>query len=342
MTFVAFPSIGQFKNIVSIAAHTSAMIGRDEEGDPIYDFTLPKPTVTFRCTTKVHGSNTGITRMPDGAILAQSRNQLLAEGADFKGFSSFVKGLSGETVSRLFDGARNGAIAAGISLETISSQPTTIFGEWAGQGIQSGVATANLPKFFYVFAVLVGDQWIDSICIPEIENCRIFNSQIGFPVHSIVIDFNNQLSIAEAQNKLIALTLAVEKECPVGARFGSIGVGEGIVCTRSLGNFKVKGEDHSATKVKTLAAADVATVSGIADFVASTVTNQRVAQAIAALEEKGQVADKKATGEIVRWVIGDVMKEESDTIAANALPEAALNSALAAAARTMYFQMLPK
>ena len=133
------------------------------------------------------------------------------------------------------------------------------------------------------------------------------------------IDFNNpELS----QNDLALLTESVERECPSAMYFGVSGIGEGVVW-RALWNnqvlrFKVKGEKRSSSKVKTLASVDVEKVSSAVEFADNVVTDSRFNQAIENVFNGGSV-DIKKLGDVIKWVMNDVLKEEIDTMAANNL-----------------------
>ena len=52
---IKYPSIEQFRNIVSNVNRHFNFVGLDENGDAIYDPTLPKPIITFKGTVKLHG-----------------------------------------------------------------------------------------------------------------------------------------------------------------------------------------------------------------------------------------------------------------------------------------------
>jgi hypothetical protein len=126
------------------------------------------------------------------------------------------------------------------------------------------------------------------------------------------------------QNKLVELTKQVEDKCPVGDYFGVQGVGEGIVWVGMLNNkricFKVKGEKHTVSKVKTLASVSVEKVKNIKEFIEYAVTDCRMDQGYDELfTKKDLVATNKDIGLFVNWVKKDVLKEESDTLSENGL-----------------------
>lgn len=58
---IKFPSIEQFRNIVSNILRHFNFVGLDESGEAIYDQTLQKPTITFKGTVKLHGTNAGVS-----------------------------------------------------------------------------------------------------------------------------------------------------------------------------------------------------------------------------------------------------------------------------------------
>ena len=58
-----FPKIEQYRNVVSAINRSYSYVGLDENGDAIYDQLKPKPTIKFKGTVKLHGTNAGISIM---------------------------------------------------------------------------------------------------------------------------------------------------------------------------------------------------------------------------------------------------------------------------------------
>jgi hypothetical protein len=58
---IKFPSIEQFRSVVATVLRQYNFAGLDENGDAIYDTTKPKPTLTFKGTVKLHGTNAGVS-----------------------------------------------------------------------------------------------------------------------------------------------------------------------------------------------------------------------------------------------------------------------------------------
>ena len=134
-----------------------------------------------------------------------------------------------------------------------------------------------------------------------------------------------------------------------GSKNGSFEInscGEGVVwtCVTDGWNdsgtwFKVKGEKHSSSKVKTLAAVDVEAVENMRAFVEATVTESRLEQGLDNLiREQLKPFEMKSLGDFIRWVYNDVLKEETDTIVANQIDTKKLGSAVANVARPWYIK----
>lgn len=417
---IKYPSIEQFRSVIGQVNRHYNFTGLDETGEPIYDTTLPKPVISFKFTTKVHGSNGSMCYNNKRGLWAQSRENVVTptpsyyfevgfEGGGkctiekdelFKVFANEEAIEAQEQVFKAIENVKKGDLFefegkygsveyikkietgdnAGFAffIETnkevcinlckqvaekenidLNDNTITIYGEWAGQGIHKGVGVCRLPKSFYIFGVKVSPNmptfltkdeatiwqkenpsyWVDYTHLRSNEH-RIYNiDDFGFGF--IDIDFNMpQLST----NKLIELTVAVEDECPVAKHFGFPNeVGEGIVLTATHNGsrymFKSKGEKHSASKVKTLNAVDTEKLSSIVEFVEYAATENRFQQALDVVFPNNEPRDVKKLGDVIRWVINDITKEELDTMAANNLEPKDLNKYVAPKIRNMFFAL---
>jgi hypothetical protein len=318
-----FPSIEQFRNVIHHIRENHDFKGKDEAGTAIRIHTSPYPTITFSGTVKLHGTNAGIVLYKDEHIEYQSRENVLGEGKDNAGFMTTMK-------------TKN----LGFLFEDIEFQDyIAVYGEWVGKGIQSGVAVSELPKMFVIFAIDVDGEWRTDLFMRDPDQGIYFISD--FDQYYLTIDFNSPELV---QNRLVEITNAVEAECPVGKFFGVSGVGEGVVwAAKHEGvtyRFKVKGEKHSVSKVKTLASVDVEAVRDAQEFVSNVLTDARLEQGIQYLKETGAQIDQTSTGTFLRWVIGDVIKEEGDTIRENTLDQKKIGAATSKKAREWFFNYL--
>lgn len=319
-----FPSIEQFRNVIRSVKADNDFQGQSEDGSAVYNHLTPYPKIEFTGTVKLHGTNAGIVKYKD-RIEFQSRERVLTLQQDNSGF---MLAMLNKNLDGMF-GRMNYEFNEYIA----------VFGEWCGKTIQKGVAISNLPKMFVVFAVNVDGVWVTPNYFYDNEQ-GIYNIH-QFPTYSMSIDFNNPELV---QNKLVELTDAVEKECPVGKYFGVSGIGEGIVWNAKHNGhfyqFKVKGEKHQSSKVRTLASVDVELVQNINQFVDNVLTESRLNQGISWLKENGKVVDQSATGDYLRWVINDVIKEEQDTIVTNQLNPKKIGGILNCKARVWYFNYI--
>ena len=311
---VKYPSTNQFRNVIQHITKAERFCGVDENNNAIYDPFKTLPTIPYIATVKLHGTNGSMIMFEDQTIYFQSKERLLSFGYDNAGFWEHMQ-RSDKTY--LFDLVKEKYLETHQELK----YPIIIAGEWCGKGIQKSVAVSELNKMFVVFGVKVGEDWQ-----PQEEYSHIFNhaeniyNTLEFPHWEVVIDFNEP-EIAQAQ--IVDLTLKVEQECPVGKHFGVSGIGEGVVlkpkdgkyCLNSGSWFKSKGEKHSSSKVKKLAAVDTEKLANIQEFIDYTVTESRLNQMLA--EVKPETLSQ--IGECIKWMNFDIIKEESDTMADNNL-----------------------
>lgn len=344
---IKFPSIEQFRNVIRNVQHNAQWAGRDEvTGEPIFNRDAVLPKLKFHGTVKLHGTNAGIViDRKNPGISFQSRERELTLISDNAGFALFMESKR----NLLWD--MSDAIINWVNPKWDNApDKVVIFGEWCGGNIQKGIAISGLPKMFVIFAVKLiwaGEdtaQWIDIDTIKHIvsHDDNIYNI-LEFGSHEVEIDFAKP---HEIQNKLIELTIAVEDECPVGKHFGNSGVGEGLVwsCqtegfTSSSFWFKVKGEKHSASKVKVLASVDVEAIKAAEDFVELAVTESRLEQGLQNLvNEQLKPFDMTSMGDFIRWVFNDAVKEETDTIVENQLDVKKLGGPIANKARKWFIE----
>lgn len=330
-----FPSINQFRNVVKTIREQACYMGKNERGEAIFNPAPVYPKLMFKGTVKLHGTNAAIV-YDDRGYTFQSRERVLTREADNAGFMAHMEQHL-LPISVMF---QNIIDLNNIDRTTISS--IAIYGEWCGGNIQKGVAITGLPKMFVIFAIRINDEWFDSN--EDLKVANIFNIN-SFPSFMTEIDFEHPET---AQNHLGELTAEVEACCPVGKAHGVNGVGEGIVwrCVSNPSSeywFKVKGEKHSASKVKTLASVDVEAVEQINDFVAMVVTEARLEQGLHNLiNEQLKPFAMTSMGDFIRWVHQDVLKEEADTLQASGIDYKKLGSPIALAAKRWFSNKLNK
>lgn len=326
---IPYPSIEQFRSAIHKVTCAARHAGVDANGDPVYDHTKVLPTLTYEGTVKLHGTNAAICLdRAAGEIWFQSRENIISVEKDNAGFARQFHDKI-EALNELFS--------------PIAGDVISIFGEWCGGSIQPNVALSKLSKRFVVFGVKVGDNWVGKDVVGNVKNESIGIYNIyDYPYETIEIDFNKP---ELAQNKLSDLTIKVEQSCPVAKAMGVDGIGEGIVwkCVTPGWEspdfyFKVKGELHSATKIKTLAAIDVELVASMREFAEKTVTENRCRQGIDKLREAGKPLDRKSVGDFIKWIVADVEKEESDTAKASGIDIKKASGELTKSARTWFFK----
>jgi len=338
------PSIGQFRNVIKNIQYQARYIGMDENDEPIYDNTVKLPVITMNGTVKVHGTYAGVSFHKD-TVYAQSKKNIITPEKDNAGFAFFVK-----SKHEFFMSLKN-MIKEKYCIN-FNDNIVTIMGEYAGKGIQSKVAVSELSKRLFVFGIKVKplnedipSYWIDhDIFDHEYINQNAVYNINQFGTFSIDVDFENP---SLSQNKIIEMTMDVEKECPVGKFFDVVGYGEGIVFTFDFkGNryaFKSKGSKHAGkSKVKKLKKVDDAKLQKINDVVDKVVTQWRLEQMYTEVFDtiNGGTGDVRKTGDFLRAVHQDIIKEESDTIADAGLIPKDVNGKVSKVARIWFMEKL--
>jgi RNA ligase len=346
MTFIAFPSIKQYKDII-----------RQVKDNAKYH-NMPTPTLTFQGTVKLHGTNAGVVLLPDGTIQVQSRERIITPLDDNAGFAMFVEQNKAYFKSLLYMFA---------DLTTNQNDSVQIYGEWCGGSIQKSVGLNKLSKMFIIFAVRIsenseGSNWLSQevvqSVITKVQNKpSTIHSSTDFPVFYCSIDFSDPV---RQQNFLCDLTQSVEKDCPVARMLLPDStdelIGEGIVwecisqfdtvydlpfCTKGL-RFKVKGEKHVSSKVKTLAPIDTEKLDSIQAFCDMVLTDSRLWQGVDKMHELGKECTERSTGDYIKWIVGDVLKEDMDALVASGWTTKDVTSVLSKGARLHWFKYLAK
>jgi len=330
-----YQSIAGYKELIRHVKDSTYYVGKDADGNAIFDKTRDLPTIRFQGTVKSHGTNAGVRYDVDSdKITFQSRERELTIESDNAGFCLWgnmppVK----ECFVNTFDYLLNDS---GIDFTDALVESIVIFGEWCASNIQKGVAITGLPKMYLLFEVQYHltdgtiyrytPRELDLVCMDEyimqeFHDLNIYDIS-DFGIYEIDIDFNHpELS----QNKLVELTESVEHECPIGKHFGRVlgqdnTTGEGIVWRgivddhTKLYQMKVKGEKHANSKVKTIAPVDTEKFAKVSEFVENFVTEARLNQGIAYLKEMNLDVSPKSMGAFIKWINSDIFKECSDSI----------------------------
>jgi len=314
--------------VINNVKHASRYDGVNGDGNVIYKTGVVLPKLTFIGTVKLHGTNASVV-FKDGEIYTQSRMHVLIPPRDNHGFNAFIESNKDQWLSFFKELPQNNYV---------------IFGEWCGGRISKGAAISKLSKRFVIFGVYIikDDDTLEETPIYIKPNIDDVYNILDFKKYEIVVDFNNP---ALVQNDIIKLVEAVEDECPVAKHFEVSGIGEGIVWSAQYNDvvhkFKTKGAKHSASKVKKLASVDIEKIKTYTEFAQYAATENRVLQALENVKpSNSSYHDYKDTGEVIRWVFNDIIKEETDTMDGNKIEKKEVGKYLANVTRQVYFKIL--
>lgn len=298
----------------------------------------------YKGKIKLDGTNAGIS-ISNGEVRFQSRSIYITPEKDNAGFARWASSIDWKSV-------KNG-----------SSLPImTIFGEWAGAGIQSGCSVKDIGlKAFFVFAIEYSSdekdeetgKYVQSIL--EVEPAHL--EKILNPVKDFVrvlpwyegseyeINFGEpDSSVIDQINSDVA---RIEMEDPyIKTVFGISGIGEGLVLyPLGLNNindwenfaFKAKGMKHMVKKQEKPVQVMVDVSPSVESFVASFVTEARCNQGLNVVCGSSP-PEKKNISAFLTWMSNDVKKESKDELEASNLSWEKVAGEVTKAARVWFLR----
>lgn len=328
----------QFREVLKDLKHAVRYSGKDEEGNAVFN-NCELPTLNFVGTVKLHGTNASICYDSVNGLHTRSRNNVVNSG--HFGFPEMVAQESKPIADMINSVDRYGPIFDKIE----------IFGEWAGPGVQKGVAISEIPqKTWFVFGIKItpfqGEPfWVEDLSKVNMLSSPRIRNITSFTTYHLQIDLENP---ASAINTIASLVDSIENKCPVAEEFGVDGVGEGLVFTTFYNgqrfHFKAKGEKHSASKVRKLSPVDAEKAMAHKEFIDTTVTYNRVKQAMfeVALAEgiPEEDLERSHTGKIMKWVQVDIITEEAELMKASSIEWKDVGKSASAKARNIFFTEL--
>jgi hypothetical protein len=324
--------------------------GKVEELLDNLKYTWPRPTsISFSGTVKLHGTHSDLVIYSDDTIRIQSRNRLSLDTVhDNYGVAASILPLRTETLE-LRNRFRERFLELNPGEEIDDGFPLIIAGEWIGPGVQKSVAIEKLPKkYFVILSISINNAWLPNEGYGDISNesVEIYNISRG-GTFSEILDVNDTEAFME---RAMALTLAVEKECPFAKSFGLSGVGEGIVwkAAHPLGSssrfwMKTKGPLHRVVdrdSLKKAVAARGDNKTKAKAFAEAATTVQRLEQAWDYLVEMEIARNKKGLGDFMRWLNNDIEVEEKKEIADLNVNKHTLRKEMQFIGKAYYFKRL--
>ncbi len=199
------------------------------------------------------------------------------------------------------------------------AHPFILACEFIGKGIQKGVAIAQLDKRLVILTASINGTWLPDEPYADLvaEDRGVYHVTRGGVWH---IDLELQQP-GRTEEEMQGLVAAVERECPFAKTFGVKGTGEGIVwkvadTLRFQGPrywCKTKGEKHTVSHTDKVDGR-LGDKEKLAAFADAVVTQARLEQGWAYLEEPGAPRDVSSTGAFVKWLVADCVKEEREEI----------------------------
>lgn len=344
---IKYGSIDQYRNIVKTIQWLSEKLPAGHPAE--FQATL---------TEKIHGTNASVCFSEKDGLWVQSKNNIITPENDNAGCAAFV-----EERRELFIDLIRKIANIGVYGIDLNENIVTLYFEWCGGNIQKNSCVSGLDKraiFFNHFKVsgleeevsddglVLNEDWLP---LPRIvfweehkENNLFHVSDFG--EWKVTIDPN---APGVAQNQMVQLVEDIEAKSPIGLKFGEENIGEGVVGiiwhAGEMYRFKVKGDKHSKTKVKKLNKADTETEAKINDFAQYACPAWRLEQAwqtVFGIENEKREPTVKATGNFLRAVHQDIIKEEIDVLQERGLTTKQVNAKISKIAREWFMEQLDK
>ena len=342
---IKYNKIGDFKRVV-----------RSIKDQAKHDRVTKLPTIEFDGTEKIHGINAAVCYSNIDGFWVQSRVNILTLTNDNSGCAFAVYQNEKAWMDLILAMAKSHNI-------NLDEEIISIYYEWGGGSIQRKSALTGLGKRAIIFAhakvsPLLPDSnivesehqpayWVDTIdsdgnYIMDPE-CDIYNI-LAYENWKITIDFNGpELAV----NGILKTLHDNESNSHIGKYMGiENNIFEGIVWTGRDNNgdllkFKVKGEKHTNSKVKTLKLVDDVKEQAKNDFACLVTNAGRLEQAwqyfFGANCEKKR-PEKSDIPDFLRWVHKDIMDEHmADYFEANIEPKE-INGKISKIARMWFLE----
>lgn len=309
-------SIGKITDVIHNVKRQTYYVETLQDGTVVTDESRDLPVLTFKGTTKLHGTFAGIKyNAINQKLTAMSKKDDITPEQDNAGFAMFV-----ETHKEYFIDM----------LRVINrTKEISIMGEWAGPGIQKGVGINLIPeKSFFMFGIkyVLEDEdseedgetfWID---FPETVLSTIADkgpknlySVFDFKTWEQDVDFNKPQEAIAIFEKIMN---DVDESCPVAESLGFKGHGEGVVwvsdCCGNRLIFKEKGDSHSIKTPRQPKEKDPREQEKL-DFADMVTPGWRLEQGVQEIcdTNNGGILVMKDMGNVIKWVLGDIAKEET-------------------------------
>lgn len=359
---IKFNSIDKYDDVVWDISHIVRFTGKlDLEDNPIYDTTIPLPTLNFMCSEKVHGTNAGVSYSKSLGFWVQSKEKIIVNDDDNQACARFATENQDEWMNII----NKLALENNIDLDT---KIITIYFEWAGGSITGKSALSGLPKSSVIFQHFkvsalapiydinmreTDFTWLET-CLTDANPIKEWISCEDSGIYNIMnskyweltVDLNKAKGEFEQFQTLVTDT--IEPQSPLGKLLGKdTNIGEGLVgiveFNGNLFRMKVKGSKHVKGKAKPLPPVDTELENKKIAFVNEHgCTATRLEQGYEQVFDLGNggIPSKKGTGDFIRWMITDIQKEEQRSLVNNELTFADIEKYVKKSAQLWFFDML--
>jgi len=347
MKITKMSSIEQFSSAIKNLKFSYQYIGKDEDGKAMYDYSIIPPVTKFIGSEKLHGSSAGVNyNLETQEMKPQKKTAFITPEKDNYGFAFWFE-TNKDTISKI---VKNLVQFPDEYKPKIEYNTVTVYGEWAGKGIQKSVGISELPKAFYIYAVKVSNdetsEWISPYYLIDTKiqynniynvwNFKVWDIDIDLDVPSKSINTLEQFVKDIEEHSIIAETIS---DNPLKCTIGEGIVFWGLDKQSNWVNFKIKGLKHSKSRVKTIKRVDSALENLKMEIAEKVTPGWRLNQAIQEVfgENWENEITRKRIGEVLKYVFKDIIKEELDTISDAGLEPKQINGYVSKRVKEHFF-----
>lgn len=296
-----------------------------------YQSNVITPVLLFTGSEKLHGENCAIA-MSNGELWVQGRNHIRTIQGDQNGMAAYV------------DRHKEAFLAMFNTLTIPTGYTAIIDAEWGGGNIQKGnAACSGTDKAMYIFDYMriVNEEDPDDVKFVATDKLPLTTGiyrMSDFGTYSIALDFNNP---AECIANLKTLAEQIEDNSPIAKHFdkpNNVGEGAYLWCDYKgkMLRLKTKGLKHGGapkTPRKKVDSVEQEAREALGNLVTPV---WRIVQGI----EETNASERKHVGELIKWVIADVVKEEMTTIGDSPYDLAEIKGPISVATKKYFFEVL--
>ena len=289
-------------------------------------------------TPKLHGTNIGIIFKSNGEYTLQTRNRIITKDNDHFGF---YKWMTQDKINYIYNHFK-------YLFDNRKIKAIIVYGEFAGKGVQKGVAISQIERFYAPFAVRIITDKDDYYIKPRSMDFNLWNDELRIynlfnPKYFVKVNVDKS-NLEEVINIIDEYVKECEVEDKFAIAFGMEGIGEGIVWDYEIDGktyfFKTKIDEFKTKAQKVNKNKTIDEIKEDKKIIEYCLNEYRLRQGIEYMNENGIDTIIQNIKDFITWVVEDTIREEERFILDNGLNEKRVRKLVGTEAAKWYKQQL--